>query len=544
MVALIVVVFFAFRIVLETTLGLGVDESYGISVAHDLRLSYFDHPPLHYWIAHFFMPLLGDGRALRLPFNLLFIGTNWALYLLTRQLFGAASGFWAVLALNLSAFFTLAGGWVIPDGPLMFCLLAAAYTVACALFPAEHPPSRWRTWIVAGMWIGFAALSKYHALLFVVGLFTYVVTIPARRNILLHAAPWLGAVIALLVASPAIIWNAEHHWVSIAFQAGRASGHGFPKIGNMLANIGGQFVWMLPWIFVPMVIAAYRALRQGRDADRSWYCLCLAFPSIALFTLVPLWGDRGLPHWQMPGWLMLFPVLGNYLAREAAIRSRPRTWAITSAILLVVLAAVIVGHAATGYGRILFPAAFVKRDPTLEAFEWTPLRAELEKRGLLKRNGLFIVSAHWTDMGKIDLALHDELPMQIFGESKEYAFRYDEKMFVGHDALVIGLQHHMYGIDAALKDYFSSVEELPPFVFGRAGMHEVNLRILYAHDLKWPLPNPYASPQINRAGKATTSAEPRHQCRRQTKIALTIKFQNTPTAAPARPAVCQIACCS
>jgi hypothetical protein len=27
-----------------------------------------NHPPLHYWIAHAFMPPLGDGRALWVPF--------------------------------------------------------------------------------------------------------------------------------------------------------------------------------------------------------------------------------------------------------------------------------------------------------------------------------------------------------------------------------------------------------------------------------------------------------------------------------------------
>src|SRR5271170_2465749 len=115
----LIVVFLIFHLILAVTLGLTVDESYGIGVSHDLKLSYFDHPPLHYWIAHFFIPLLGDGRALRLPFIAIFIGTTWALYLLTRQMYGAAAGFWAVVALNLSIFFTIAGGWILPDGPLM-----------------------------------------------------------------------------------------------------------------------------------------------------------------------------------------------------------------------------------------------------------------------------------------------------------------------------------------------------------------------------------------------------------------------------------------
>jgi Dolichyl-phosphate-mannose-protein mannosyltransferase len=481
---LVIFVALVFRLILAVTLGLGVDESYGISVAHDLKLSYFDHPPLHYWIVHLFMPVLGDGRAARLPFILIFSGTTWALYLLTRQLFGAVAGFWAVLALNLSAFFTLAGDWVLPDGPLMLALVAATYTISRTMFPEHTPPSPWRTWIIAGTWIGIAALSKYHAILFVAGLFIFVASMPARRSMLRHPAPWVGAMIALLIASPVIFWNAEHHWASIAYQAGRANTHGFPKVGQFLANIGGQLLWMLPWVFVPMVIASYNALRKGRVAEQSWYCLCLAMPAIIIFTLVPLWGSRGLPHWPMPGWLMLFPVLGEHLAREATARSRPRTWAVTSAAALVILAFVIVGDAATGYGRILFPTLFGKRDPTLQSLEWSPLRAELESRGLLKQKKLFVISTSWIDMGKIDLALHDKLPMQIFGDSKQYAYRYDPNMFLGRDALIIGRPDHMRGIKAALSKYFSSIKELPPFAFGRSGMHEITLQILYARNLK------------------------------------------------------------
>src|SRR5580658_6061186 len=86
----LILVFAIFHVILAATLGLGVDEAYGIGVSHDLSLSYFDHPPLHYWIAHFFIPLLGDGRALRLPFVAIFAGTTWVLFLWTRQMFTAA----------------------------------------------------------------------------------------------------------------------------------------------------------------------------------------------------------------------------------------------------------------------------------------------------------------------------------------------------------------------------------------------------------------------------------------------------------------------
>ena len=491
-VVVLIVGFAAFRLIIAATLGLGVDEAYGIGVSHDLDLSYFDHPPLHYWIAHVFMPLFGDGRALRIPFVALFAGTTWLLYLLTRHLFGAAAGVWAVLALNFSAFFVLAGSWILPDGPLMVCLVAAAYVLARGLFPAGSPVSPWRTWLGAGFWFGLAGLSKYHAVLIVLGLLLYLIGTPQRRRILAHPAPWAGAALALVMFTPVLIWNAEHHWVSFAYQGGRAEGYGgFPKIVQFLVNLGGQFLWMAPWVFVPMVVAAYEALRRGRQAERSWFCLCLGGPTILLFTLVPLWGDRGLPHWQMPGWLMLFPVLGEHFAREVLVRRRPRVWAVVSAVSIAVVALVAIAHADTGFGRLLFPSVFAKGDPTLEAYEWTPLRAELQRRGLLDRPDLFVISNSPIDIGKIDQALHDALPMQVFGESKQYAFRIDPKALVGRDALIVGQRNRSIGLRDALAPYFASIDALPPFAFGRSGMNEVELQLFYGHALKKPLPSRY-----------------------------------------------------
>lgn len=488
----LILAFLIFRLVVAATLGLGVDECYGIGVSHDFDLSFFDHPPLSYWIVHFFIPILGNGRALRLPFIAMFAGTTWLLYVLTRRLFGAVAGIWAVLALNLSTFFTLAGSWILPDGPLMLFLMAAVCTVAAGLFPKDRPVSPWRTWLLAGCWFGLAGLSKYHALLIVLGLVCYIVTVPERRKILLHPAPWTGAAIALVIIAPVIIWNEQHHWVSVAFQGGRATASGsFPKIGQFAANLAGQFLWMAPWVFVPMIVSAYEALLGGRAADRSWFCLCLAVPAVLLFTLVPLWGDRGLPHWQMPGWLMLYPVLGNHFAREATMGGWPRRWAIWSTASLSIVATLFIAHAATGFGRLLLPSAFAKGDPTLEALEWTPLRLELSRRGLLDKNGLFVISGSPIDIGKIDQALGDSMPMQVWGESKQYAFRYDAKSLVGRDALILGRSDRMNGIRQALWPYFDSIDDLPGFAFGRSGMKEVDVSILYGHHLTKPLPSPY-----------------------------------------------------
>ena len=65
------------RLAFAATLGLGSDECYTIVVSRRLDLSYFDHPPLHRWNAHFAALVFGESAATRLPFVVLFAATGW-----------------------------------------------------------------------------------------------------------------------------------------------------------------------------------------------------------------------------------------------------------------------------------------------------------------------------------------------------------------------------------------------------------------------------------------------------------------------------------
>jgi len=489
-----IALFTALRLALAAMLGLGVDEAYTLSVAHDLQLSYYDHPPLQYWIAHLFMPLLGDGRAARLPFIGLFAVSSWLLYRLTQLLFGAEAGVTAVLALNCSAFFTFAGGWVLPDGPLMLALLAAAVVLARHLFkPQTSRAGALGAWSLAGFWLGIAALAKYHALLFAIGLLAFLLSVPSRRRELRHLGPWFATLLALLIATPVIVWNIEHEWISVAYQAGRGRFRGGLHPEYVLANLIGQAIWILPWIFIPLLVAAWRFFRAGRTAERSWYCLCLALPTIAVFTVTPLWGSLGLPHWQMPGWLMLYPVLGEYAVRSLE-PARLRRWALACVAVIVLLGTVLSSHAATGFGRVLAPRLFAHGDPTLAAFEWNQLPGELRARGLLQP-GVFIITTNWMYAGRVDEAFHHTVPVLVFGGNpKQFGLRYDPADFLARDALILGPADSMSGVADHLQPYFDSVQELMPFALGRSGMQEIPLRLMRARCLRKPLPAPYGQP--------------------------------------------------
>ena len=77
---MVIAVSTAVRLLVAVTTGLGVDESYAVTVARPLSWSYFDHPPLHFWMAGLVTWLTGDTQAVmvRLPFVLAFSVTLWA----------------------------------------------------------------------------------------------------------------------------------------------------------------------------------------------------------------------------------------------------------------------------------------------------------------------------------------------------------------------------------------------------------------------------------------------------------------------------------
>ena len=480
----------AARLVTSAIVGLGTDESYSTAISRDLHWSYFDHPPMHQWIAHLAGQAVGYGRWARLPFVALFAGSSWLTYRLAARLFGAPAGVWACLALNLTAFFSVAAGqWVLPDGPLIFCELAAALCLVRTVFPYDGEAERpWLWWPLVGMWLGLAALSKYQAAPVAAGFGLFLLTTAEGRRRLGHPAVWVGVLVAAALALPVVVWNAQHEWVSFTFQGVRGAPRKLAPTGP-LTSLAGQAALLLPWVAVPLIWAGWRAARAGPHDSRAWFCLMAGAPTVLLFTLLPIMGNKGLPHWPMPGWLFAFPLLGARLAQSRAEGRRwPLGWGRTCAAVLAVLWIVAASDAATAWIRDMFPR--LKTDPTYEAIDWRRLRADLDRRGLLKP-GMFVVAAEWNEAGKIDQAVGDAAPVLVFSKDpREYAFRTDSGALLGHDALIVGRGPTVEQELPALKAHFASLTPLDGFSVGRGDKAEIPLTVILAHDLTSPYPLP------------------------------------------------------
>jgi hypothetical protein len=481
------------RVGLAYTLGFGIDESYTVAVSRRLSLSYFDHPPLHQWLAHYTALLLGEGVSMRLPFIALFAATGWLMFVLTRRLFGARAGVWAVFGLNASAFFFVsAGGWIVPDGPLLFAIAAAAIVFAKLFFDSPDQRAVWRLWFAGGFWLGLAGLSKYSAVFFAFGLVVFIAASPRQRHWFAHPAPYLAAALCLLIVSPVVVWNVQNHWVSFAFQGARGAAAGYWRPAQVGEMIVGQIAWLTPWIFVPLVGAIIAAVRSVGVDERRRLLLCLSLPPILLFSLTPLWGARGLPHWPMPGWFFTYPLLGVWLSEGWARRSNLRAWAVGSAALLGAVAFVLVSHAATGWIARVLPLPHGVIDPTLEALGWDRLASS----PLLGADGgpgpAFVVSTKWSEGGKIALALGPRTPIIVYSDDpRGIAFLDESARFVGKDAVIVVPQDRLSSVAATFQPFFASLGEPQRMTLRRGGKDEINLALISAHGLTRPFPLPY-----------------------------------------------------
>jgi 4-amino-4-deoxy-L-arabinose transferase-like glycosyltransferase len=461
-----------------------------VAASDHFAASYFDHPLASWWLELGSRWLFGSQAPIvvRLPFVLLSALASFLLFALTTRLYGARAGFWAVAAYSISPVFSLAfGTWVLPDGPLDAALLALAYGLSRALGIAQAltrpQPSGWA---LAGAAAGLALLSKYNAMLTLAGAMLFLLTDPRSRPYLRTLLPWAAALLAAAMFLPVIVWNAQHGWQSFHYQAGRASGlrwHWSAPFGIW----GGEALFVLPWLWLPMIGLLIAALRRG-PADRpGWLLAMLAIIPVLLFAVIGIWSSaRILYHWAAPGYLMLFPLLGHWVA---GLRPRAAWWArfVASVSAGLLIAATLLLIAEVGFAALpefseFFPPG---KSPLLQLIDWTSVRAELAARGALNDPKLAVATLRWYDAGKIGYALRGGLPVTVFGpEPHQFGISTPPASLLGRDVLIIAMPGDISAIAAEYAPDFASITAAPALTVTSHGKTLLVIPTLWGKDLR------------------------------------------------------------
>lgn len=480
-VALLIAATLVARLLFAASLGLGVDESYMVAAGRKLQLSYFDHPPIGWWLAWAAAHLAGSESALvvRLPFVALFALTTVLIYCAASALFGAEAGMWAAALLNIAPVFGITSAtWVLPDGPLFAALLGA---VVCLVQALRRPhETAWGWWLGAGLCAGLALDAKYSAALTILGAAFFLLTEPSSRRWLVRRQPYAAGLIALAAFLPVLIWNGEHEWVSLLFQGGRTSGSFRPS--GPAATLAGEAGFLLPWIWLPLVVCGFNALRRGPADPERWLLVCLAAPPVIFFAVVSLWG-KVLFHWAAPGYLMLLPLLGEAVARHWRSRRAVRIWLLSSAAFVALGAAVLATEVRFSWLSASIGGFRPGEDPAFDLVDWTSLRQDLASLGLFGRSGLVVAAMRWSEAGKLDYALGGKLPVICLGpDARQYSLirRHDD--YAGADVLIV-TRTSPEKIIGQYWFLFDGIEQIGQADILHAGRPLLRLNLLLGHRL-------------------------------------------------------------
>jgi len=401
----------SFKIFVALILPLGLDEAYATAVAREFSLSFFDHPPVGFWLPVISANLTGIEHKLiyRLPFLLMGPMTTWVMFLIGREIAGPRVGVWTAFFYEAAPFFLFSAGiQAVPDGPMnLASAVAVFFLVKCANTDGRVP---FRYWVFAGVALSFALASKYQAAWIPVAALMFMITTRRGRSWFLQPGPWLAAALGFLGLVPVVIWNLNHDWASFTFHTSRA-GQG-PDLSNVVQMTVGQVVFVLPPAIVAAAIGLGHTLRDRADPARIFLAL-VALGPIVIFNYIFLTSTGSHAHWALPGWQFALP-LGAVWVAGSSHRLQVWIYRATFGFLLLVWTPLVVLtlHADTGFLTRPFYDHAPDWDYTLSVFDFGDLRAELDKRDLWTSTDVFMASS-WAFGGILDTALESRKPMRI-----------------------------------------------------------------------------------------------------------------------------------
>ena len=483
------------RLYLAGFTGLSVGESYYWRGAQMLQWSYFDQPPLFFWLSGLSIRLLDlTNFALRLPAVLLFVGTSYLMFRIGSRLFGLKAGVYALILLNSSFVFTIPiASWFQPDAPLMFFWLLTVWCLLQVFFPKEGQNSPMKWWLLAGLALGLTTLSKYHALFLFASTLLFVLFHPEQRKWLRHPGPYLALLITLLMLMPVVIWNAEHDWVSFNFQGTRAGGYqvDFSRLGRSLL---GQMAWIAPWIWFPLIVVLYKTCRTLSADQKSSFVCWLAILPILFFTAIAPFARIGFHfHWQAPGYLMALVLLGKVTYGRLEIgRRSTRRWLRASIAITAIFTLLLTVHMTTGFWSAFGPRLVGEQfgnttDPTMEGVDFTDIRIRFEEEGWLTDESLFVATEKWWQTGKIDWPLRGQKDIFIFHpDARNHAYFFDPRPWLGKDAIYVRYQKPDQPPSGNLTPFFQSVVRLEDLPVKRHGKTELVMDVFYCKGFRLP----------------------------------------------------------
>ena len=437
---------------LGAALGLSVDEAHYALYATHLDWSYFDHPPLVGWAQWPLVALGAPTWALRLVPELLWLGTALVAYHLAERLQAIAAdggappeqvplavgqaGLWAVLALSLAPLLHVLGIGLLPDTLLVFFTALLVWTTLDLMDAAAV--RRPLSWLVLGVLLGLAGLSKYTAIFAAIAV-AGCLLLAHGAALLRNAWAWMAVVVAVLMVMPVVYWNHANGWISFTYQAKHGAGGGW-QAGHVLRFLVVQLL-----VYGPLLLWGWAGWRDS--VARSSRSLALFFVLPFAVMAVLSGGGTSLPHWTAPAWVALAPFVGIGLAR--AMRHGRRWTILGLGAAQALLCAVVLGLMLTGGQPVITNTtgqgnSAQPSNPFADVHGWDA--AGERARALAAQQGLQSVSVqNWTLASRLGWYARP-LPVHVLEDRFDQFDLWAGDLPVGGDTLLVDWSQLSYSV--------------------------------------------------------------------------------------------------
>jgi 4-amino-4-deoxy-L-arabinose transferase-like glycosyltransferase len=440
------------------------DEAYYWLWSRHLAASYFDHPPMVAYFIRLGTWLFGDTiLGVRSMAIVAMILASVLVYALAVILFGERRlGLLAVLWFNMmphTAFFSII---MYPDTPAILF-----WVLSCVGLALVWKSGRGEWWYAVGVAMGLLLLSKYTGIFLLLGIAAWLLVWPEMRIWLTRREPYIAGAAALILVSPVIFWNAQHHWASFAKQFGRAletsSDGGLANVG---AFVGIQAAFVSPLIFVFAIaglgVAVWRGLHWQKP---NWGLLALAAAPMLLYFLVHALSAEVLPQWPSAAYpTAVIAAVAAFSAPLKGYRYRPL-------LRYCFEAAPWVGLVFTSVmcAQMALRPAFVSaaHDPLSRFYGWAELASQTRAVADARHAGYIATSDYGTD-ATLAFYLRD-IPVFQISEAVRYVF------MPPPDQALLGRTNGIYIMGPEVDDlvevqkHFESVEPISTIWRARDG---------------------------------------------------------------------------
>jgi 4-amino-4-deoxy-L-arabinose transferase-like glycosyltransferase len=298
---------------------------------------YVDQPPLTPLLARLTTHLADEPWAVRLPATVACTLSVVVVALICREL-GGGRGAQALAAWGYAfAAMPLMLGHILLTSTLDLLVLAL---LVLAVLRATAGSPRW--WVAAGLVAGLATYNRLLVAVVGAGLLLGVAALGPRRSLRTPSA-WVGAVVAVGVALPNLVYQATHDWPQLAMGAALSD--------NNAAEVRSQLPLLLlvmlgPPLVVVWVAGAGWLLRRERRSRVGH--LVVGAVVVIVFTVV----SGAQPHYPVHLLAVLYAAGCVPVAQWLAARGRMRRLAVVllavNAAVSVTLALPVVPRAAVG----------------------------------------------------------------------------------------------------------------------------------------------------------------------------------------------------